>query len=79
MWTTEWFLLQVEVASALDVVNLKSNFDDIENCARSGLIIRSTTSPGSGYDIFSLYFCPKLGINEVIPINGVFSYLLSSI
>ncbi|KAM0954200.1 putative trans-2,3-dihydro-3-hydroxyanthranilate isomerase [Dioscorea sansibarensis] len=56
--------LIVEVASGLDVVNLKPKFDEIRNCAGSGLIITGLAPPGSGYDIFSRLFCPKLGINE---------------
>ncbi|XP_039120792.1 uncharacterized isomerase BH0283-like [Dioscorea cayenensis subsp. rotundata] len=59
--------LIVEVASGLDVVNLKPTFDEIRNCAGTGVIVTGPAPPGSGYDIFSRFFCPKLGVDEVTP------------
>ncbi|KAJ0979625.1 hypothetical protein J5N97_015099 [Dioscorea zingiberensis] len=56
--------LLVEVTSGLDVVNLKPNFDEIQKCAGRGIIITGSAPSGSGYDFFSRFFCPKLGINE---------------
>ncbi|KAH7677032.1 Phenazine biosynthesis PhzF protein [Dioscorea alata] len=60
----------VEVASGLDVVNLKPKFDEIRNCAGIGVIVTGPAPPGSGYDIFSRYFCPKLGLDEASPRGG---------
>ncbi|KAH7677026.1 Trans-2,3-dihydro-3-hydroxyanthranilate isomerase protein [Dioscorea alata] len=67
-----WFtpVDEVEVASGLDVVNLKPKFDEIRNCAGIGVIVTGPAPPGSGYDIFSRYFCPKLGLDEASPRGG---------
>ncbi|KAM0954204.1 putative trans-2,3-dihydro-3-hydroxyanthranilate isomerase [Dioscorea sansibarensis] len=54
----------VEVASGHDVVNLKPRLDEIRHCAGRGLIVTGPAPPGSGYDIFSRFFCPKMGIDE---------------
>ncbi|ONK63723.1 uncharacterized protein A4U43_C07F18250 [Asparagus officinalis] len=56
--------LIVELSSGEDVVNIQPNFDEIQKCAGMGLIITAPAPPGSGFDFFSRFFCPKLGINE---------------
>ncbi|KAJ0979626.1 hypothetical protein J5N97_015100 [Dioscorea zingiberensis] len=56
--------LLVEVTSGLDVANLKPKFDEIRQCAGRGLIITGSAPSGSGYDFFSRFFSPKLGVDE---------------
>ncbi|GLT54511.1 hypothetical protein SLA2020_277030 [Shorea laevis] len=46
------------------VVELQPEFDAIKKCPGKGLIISAAAPPGSGFDFYSRYFCPKLGINE---------------
>lgn len=58
--------LIVELLSGEVVAGLQPQFDELQKCAGVGVIITGTAAPGSGYDFFTRYFCPKLGINEVI-------------
>ncbi|THU47456.1 hypothetical protein C4D60_Mb09t15720 [Musa balbisiana] len=54
----------VELSSGKEVVDLHPNFDEIQKCAGRGLIVTAPSPPGSEYDIFTRFFCPKFGINE---------------
>ncbi|MQM18701.1 hypothetical protein Taro_051696 [Colocasia esculenta] len=56
--------LLVELDSGKDVANIQPQFDEIRRCAGRGLIVTGPAPDGSGFDIFSRFFCPKLGINE---------------
>ncbi|CAL9088070.1 unnamed protein product [Musa acuminata var. zebrina] len=56
--------LIVELSSGKEVIDLHPNFDEIQKCAGRGLIVTAPAPPGSEYDIFTRFFCPKFGINE---------------
>ncbi|KAJ8619632.1 hypothetical protein MRB53_028161 [Persea americana] len=56
--------LIVELLSGEVVAGLQPQFDELQKCAGVGVIITGTAAPGSGYDFFTRYFCPKLGLNE---------------
>ncbi|XP_051141758.1 uncharacterized protein LOC127258802 isoform X2 [Andrographis paniculata] len=50
--------------SGEDVARVEPNFDLIQKCLGRGLLITGLGPPGSGFDFYSRFFCPKLGINE---------------
>ncbi|KAF8394458.1 hypothetical protein HHK36_020666 [Tetracentron sinense] len=54
----------VELSSGKTVANLQPQFDEIQKCPGSGVIITGVAPEGSGFDFFSRFFCPKLGLNE---------------
>lgn len=57
--------LLVEVGSSDEVVSVQPQFEEIRNCPVSrGLILTGAAPPGSGFDFFTRFFCPKYGINE---------------
>ncbi|KQK03802.1 hypothetical protein BRADI_2g09900v3 [Brachypodium distachyon] len=60
--TTNDFI--VEVSSGKEVADLLPNTEEIRKCAGRGVIITAPAPPGSGYDFFSRFFCPKFGIDE---------------
>ncbi|KAK6937505.1 Phenazine biosynthesis PhzF protein [Dillenia turbinata] len=66
--TTDEDLL-VELPSAKMVADFKPQFDEIEKCPGEGLIITGAAPPESGFDFFSRYFCPKMGLHED-PVTG---------
>lgn len=47
------------------VSEYQPQFDDIQKLPGRGLIITGLAPPGSGFDFYSRFFCPKYGINEV--------------
>lgn len=57
--------------SAKHVADFIPQFDDIEKCPGRGVIISAIAPPDSGFDFFSRFFCPKLGINEVYADNTI--------
>ncbi|KAK6164709.1 hypothetical protein DH2020_001573 [Rehmannia glutinosa] len=61
--TTEDDLLVV-LPSGEAVVELKPNLGEIQKCPGRGIIITGLAPKGSGFDFFSRFFCPKLGIDE---------------
>ena len=48
------------------VADLQPQFDEIQRCPGRGIIITGPASSESGFDFVSRFFCPKLGVNEVI-------------
>ncbi|KAB1204384.1 hypothetical protein CJ030_MR8G027177 [Morella rubra] len=56
--------LFVVLPSAKSVVEVQPDFDAIRKCPGRGIIVSGAASPGSGFDFYSRFFCPKLGINE---------------
>ncbi|XP_059439307.1 uncharacterized protein LOC132171911 [Corylus avellana] len=46
------------------VVELQPEFDAIKKCPGRGIIISAAAPSGSGFDFYSRFFCPKLGVNE---------------
>ncbi|PIN25870.1 putative PhzC/PhzF-type epimerase [Handroanthus impetiginosus] len=56
--------LIVVLPSGEAVVEVEPNFDEIQQCPGRGIIITGLAPTGSGFDFFSRFFCPKLGINE---------------
>ncbi|XP_073140128.1 uncharacterized protein [Henckelia pumila] len=56
--------LVVELPSGDAVVEVEPRFDEIQKCTGRGIIITAPAPPGSRFDFYSRFFCPKLGINE---------------
>lgn len=58
--------LLVVFSSAKEVTDYQPQLEEIKSFPGSdrGLIITAVAPPGSGFDFFSRFFCPKLGINE---------------
>ncbi|XP_058077774.1 uncharacterized protein LOC131226102 [Magnolia sinica] len=54
----------VELPSGKAVADLQPQFDELRECAASGVIITGLAPDGSGFDFFTRFFCPKLGVNE---------------
>ncbi|XP_075509044.1 uncharacterized protein LOC142545639 isoform X2 [Primulina tabacum] len=54
----------VELPSGDAVVEVEPLFDEIQKCAGRGIIITGPAPPGSRFDFYSRFFCPKLGVNE---------------
>lgn len=52
--------------SAKDVVEFEPQITKIKNAPGRGLLITALAPDGSGFDFFSRFFCPKLGLDEVI-------------
>ncbi|KAK7851724.1 putative isomerase [Quercus suber] len=51
------------------LVEIQPVFDAICKCPGMGIIVSGAAPSGSGFDFYSLFFCPKLGINEA-PVCG---------
>lgn len=51
--------------SAKAVTDIQPQLDEIRNCPGRGIIVSGVSPSGSGFDFYSRFFCPKLGINEV--------------
>ncbi|KOM35006.1 hypothetical protein LR48_Vigan02g115600 [Vigna angularis] len=43
---------------------VKPQLDAIVKCSGRGIIVSGIAPPGSGFDFYSRFFCPKFGINE---------------
>ncbi|CAA7405949.1 unnamed protein product [Spirodela intermedia] len=56
--------LIVVLASGKDVADIKPQFEELKRCPRRGVIITGPAPEGSGFDFFTRFFCPKLGVNE---------------
>lgn len=54
----------VELASGELVESLQPEFGEIQRCSGRGIIVTGLAPKQSGFDFFSRFFCPKLGINE---------------
>ncbi|KZV43094.1 hypothetical protein F511_04486 [Dorcoceras hygrometricum] len=54
----------VELPSGDEVVEVEPRFAEIEKCTGTGIIVTGPAPPGSGFDFYSRFFCPKLGLNE---------------
>lgn len=59
----------VELLSGNTVEDFQPQIDEIQRSPASGILITGLAPPGSGFDFFSRYFCPKFGINED-PVTG---------
>uniref|UniRef100_A0A2N9G7Y0 Ribosomal protein eL8/eL30/eS12/Gadd45 domain-containing protein n=1 Tax=Fagus sylvatica TaxID=28930 RepID=A0A2N9G7Y0_FAGSY len=57
-------ILFVVVPSGETVVEIQPQIDAIRNCPGMGIIVSGAAPSGSGFDFYSRFFCPKLGINE---------------
>ena len=61
---------QVVFPSAKSVVDFKPEYGAIKECpVGMGIIITAVAPPDSGFDFYSRYFCPKMGIDEVIRLS----------
>lgn len=47
------------------MAELQPMFEEIQKLPCRGLTITGLAPSESGFDIYSRFFCPKLGINEV--------------
>lgn len=56
--------LIVELSSGKEVADIIPNIHEIEKCSGRGIIVTGPAPPGSGYDFFTRFFCPKFGIDE---------------
>lgn len=56
----------MELSSGKAVVDIQPQFDEIRNYSGNGLIITGRADHGSEFDFLTRFFCPKLGIDEVI-------------
>ncbi|XP_058200299.1 uncharacterized protein LOC131315197 isoform X2 [Rhododendron vialii] len=56
--------LLVVLPSGKTVADLQPQFDEIIRWPGRGVIVTGIAPPGSGFDFFSRFFCPKSGINE---------------
>ncbi|TKY48583.1 catalytic protein [Spatholobus suberectus] len=56
--------LIVVATSGKAVSELQPQFDAIVKFPGRGIIVSGIAPPGSGFDFYSRFFCPKLGINE---------------
>ncbi|KAG6760002.1 hypothetical protein POTOM_036501 [Populus tomentosa] len=56
--------LLVVLPSGKDVTEINPEFDEILKCPGRGVIVSGVAPPESGFDFYSRFFCPKLGINE---------------
>ncbi|XP_059439306.1 uncharacterized protein LOC132171910 [Corylus avellana] len=62
--TTSSEELFLVLPSRESVVELQPEFDAIKKCPGRGIIISAAAPSGSGFDFYSRFFCPKLGVNE---------------
>ncbi|XP_072981096.1 uncharacterized protein [Typha angustifolia] len=56
--------LIVELSSGKEVADIHPNFAELEKCPGRGVIFTGLAPAGSGFDFFTRFFCPKLGVNE---------------
>ncbi|XP_043724416.1 uncharacterized isomerase BH0283-like isoform X3 [Telopea speciosissima] len=56
--------LYVELSSGKTVADLQPQLDEIQKCPARGVIVTGPAPDGSGFDFFTRFFCPKIGINE---------------
>ncbi|XP_020226686.1 uncharacterized protein LOC109808205 [Cajanus cajan] len=56
--------LLVVVTSGIAVEELQPQLDAIVKCPGRGIIVSGVAPPGSGFDFYSRFFCPKFGVNE---------------
>ncbi|KAM4133846.1 hypothetical protein ACJW30_01G362800 [Castanea mollissima] len=61
--------LFVVLPSGESVVEIQPEFDAIRKCPGSGIIATGAAPSGSGFDFYSRFFLPKLGVNED-PVTG---------
>ncbi|KAM4126076.1 hypothetical protein ACB094_01G361100 [Castanea mollissima] len=61
--------LFVVLPSGESVVEIQPEFDAIRKCPGSGIIVTGAAPSGSGFDFYSRFFLPKLGVNED-PVTG---------
>ncbi|KAG4402215.1 hypothetical protein AAZX31_02G141700 [Glycine max] len=54
----------VVVTSGENVTEVQPQFDAISKCPGRGIIVSGIAPPGSGFDFYSRFFCPKDGVNE---------------
>ncbi|KAK4558436.1 hypothetical protein RGQ29_007971 [Quercus rubra] len=56
--------LFVVLPSGESVVEIRLEFDTICKCPEKGIIVSGAAPSGSGFDFYSRFFAPKLGVNE---------------
>ncbi|PKU80816.1 hypothetical protein MA16_Dca014654 [Dendrobium catenatum] len=61
-----WFtpVAEVELTSGKDLADIKPNFVELARCVGRGVIMTAPAPPGTGFDFFTRFFCPKMGVNE---------------
>jgi len=64
----------VELQSSEDVENLIPKFEKMLNFpGRGGVIVTAPAAANSEYDFISRFFCPKMGIDEVLSFTLIVS------
>ncbi|KAJ1405131.1 Phenazine biosynthesis PhzF protein [Sesbania bispinosa] len=61
--------LLVEVSSGENVTQVQPQMDAIANFSGRGVIVTGRAPPGSVFDFYSRFFCPKFGVDES-PVSG---------
>ncbi|CAO2193012.1 unnamed protein product [Urochloa humidicola] len=56
--------LIVELSSGKEVADIIPNSREIEKCSGRGIVVTGPAPSGSGFDFFTRFFCPKIGIDE---------------
>ncbi|CAH9133972.1 unnamed protein product [Cuscuta epithymum] len=69
--------LIVVLQSGDAVAGLQPQIDEIQKCTGRGVIVTGPGPPGSGFDFYCRFFCPKLGVPED-PVCGIAHCALAS-
>ncbi|KAK3023085.1 hypothetical protein RJ639_043100, partial [Escallonia herrerae] len=64
MMKTSFDDILVVLPTGKAVVELEPKLDKIQQCPGRGIIVTGVGPPGSGFDFYSRFFCPKFGIKE---------------
>uniref|UniRef100_A0A0C9S7Q1 TSA: Wollemia nobilis Ref_Wollemi_Transcript_7884_604 transcribed RNA sequence n=1 Tax=Wollemia nobilis TaxID=56998 RepID=A0A0C9S7Q1_9CONI len=59
-----FFVFKIELTSGEKVASLQPQFGEIQKCSGRGIIITGLAPNQSGFDFYTRFFCPKLGVNE---------------
>jgi len=59
----------VELQSSEDVVNLNPEFGKMLDFPGRGVIVTAPAAANGEYDFISRFFCPKIGIDEVLSLT----------
>ncbi|CAO2162083.1 unnamed protein product [Urochloa humidicola] len=63
--------LIMELSSGKEVADIIPNSHEIKKCSGRGVAVTGPAPYGSGFDFFTRFFCPKIGIDEASPRSGI--------
>lgn len=69
----------MELSSGKEVADIIPNTPEIKMCSGRGIIVTGPAPAGSGYDFFTRFFCPKFGIDEVMPYSTSKIYMFGEL